>query len=416
MKKSLFAMAAVTAFAGAAQAQSSVTVYGLLDYGFQGSNQTQAGPAAASTPANNVVTKTTNAGIQGSGQSTSRIGFRGREDLGGGTAAFFTFEVALTTDNGNPTAGGNGTTGPGAFGTSGTQNRQTFIGLSQKGVGSASLGLQYTPVHNAVAATNAGGTNNVIGDVIHDRSGQTGTVYTASGMSTNDSYTVRASNALILNSERMAGFNLNGMVVSRGINATQTSTTAGGGNNSTGYGIGVNYTWKNLLVTANYQQFNQEASTTNVMVVGYNTGTTNTGQNNKDTQQYYGASYDFGILKAFVGYVNRKVVNNDNNDNYVTRTAQQIGVSAPITKTVNVFASGGMGRINNTGTNGPTANFTGWQLGSNYVLSKRTNLYAIYGASQTSNATTGAYASTATSTANTSWNQSSYAIGMRHTF
>ena len=38
MKKSLLAVAAMTAFAGAAQAQSSVTVYGILDVGYVGSN------------------------------------------------------------------------------------------------------------------------------------------------------------------------------------------------------------------------------------------------------------------------------------------------------------------------------------------------------------------------------------------
>jgi len=38
MKKSLFAVAAVTAFAGAAQAQSSVTIYGIMDVGYQGKN------------------------------------------------------------------------------------------------------------------------------------------------------------------------------------------------------------------------------------------------------------------------------------------------------------------------------------------------------------------------------------------
>jgi predicted porin len=425
MKKSLFAIAAVTAFAGAAQAQSSVTVYGLLDYGFQGSSQTAAGTSAVAAGTGgvpgaaqaNVVTKTQSSGIQGSGQSTSRLGFRGTEDLGGGTSAFFTVEVALTTDNANPTAGGAGTTGPGAFGaTSNTANRQTFIGLAQKGMGRASLGLQYTPIHNAVAATNAGGTNNVIGDVIHDRSGQTAVVYPGSGMSTNDSYTVRTSNALILNSENISGFNINGMVVSRGTTTTQTAATTGGVNTNSGYGLGVNYTWKRLLVTANYQQFNQEATSTTAMTVGYNGGGTNTGANAKDTQQYYGASYDFGILKAFVGYVNRKVQNNDNSSNYVTRTAQQIGVSAPITKTINVFASGGMGRLNSTGTNGPTADFTGYQLGSNYVLSKRTNLYAIYGAANTSNSNAGIYSATATANGNSSYNQSSYAIGMRHTF
>jgi predicted porin len=38
MKKSLFAVAALSAIAGAAQAQSSVTVYGILDMGYVGSN------------------------------------------------------------------------------------------------------------------------------------------------------------------------------------------------------------------------------------------------------------------------------------------------------------------------------------------------------------------------------------------
>jgi predicted porin len=425
MKKSLLALAAVGAFAGAAQAQSSVTVYGLLDYGYQGSSQTAAGAnavAAASTGAagtaqGNVVTKTQSSGIQGNGQSTSRLGFRGTEDLGGGTRAFFTVEVALTTDNGSPTAGGAGTTGPGAFGAANnTGNRQTFIGLGKKGLGQASLGLQYTPVHNAVSATNAGGANNVMGDVIYDRSGQTAIQYPGSGMSTNDSYTVRTSNALILNSENISGFQLNGMIVSRGTTTTQTAAAVGGQNTNSGYGIGINYTWQKLLVTANYQQFNQETTSTTTMIVGYNGGGTNTGANAKDTQQYYGASYDFGILKVFAGYINRKVLNNDINTNYVTRTAQQIGVTAPITKTVNMFASGGMGRLNSTGSNGPTANFTGWQLGANYVLSKRTNLYAIYGAANTSNSTAGIYSATATGTANSSYNQSSYAVGARHTF
>jgi predicted porin len=421
MKKSLFAIAAVTAFAGAAQAQSSVTVYGLIDYGFAASNQTQAGASA--------VTKTQSSGIVGSNQSTSRLGFRGMEDLGGGLGAFFTAEVALNTDNANTAGSATAQTttanaGQGMFGTSGASNRQMLIGLSKKGLGRASIGLQQTPFHNAVAATNAGGANNVMGDVLYDRAGQTGTVYSASGMGTNTGYTVRSTNAIILSSENISGFQVNAMLVARGSDTTQTAANTGGESSNTGAGVGINYTLKNLFVTANYQEFNQEqqqgiGATTGaapVFAVGYNGGTTTLGNNAKDTQQYYAATYDFGILKVFAGYINRKVVNNDNNANYVTRTAQQIGVTAPITKTINVFASGGMGRINNTGTNGPTANFTGWQLGSNYVLSKRTNLYAIYGASNTANATTGAYAASATGTANTSWNQSSYAVGMRHTF
>jgi predicted porin len=409
MKKSLFAIAALTAFAGAAQAQSSVTVYGLLDYGYGGSSQTASGTVGTGTSTQtNQVMKTQNSGIAGNGESTSRLGFRGMEDLGGGTSAFFTAEVALNTDPAaSPQAG--------LFSTSATGNRQLFAGLGQKGMGRASFGVQYTPIHNAVGATNAGGSNNQMGDVIYDRSGM-GSTYPASGMSTNDSYTVRTTNALILNSENISGFQLNGMVVSRGTTTTQTSATAGGQATNSGYGIGANYTWQKLLVTANFQNFKQETAASTAMTVGYNGGNWTTGTNASDTQQYYGASYDFGMMKVFAGYINRKVVNVDINTNYIARTAQQIGVRAPITPKVQVFASGGTGRINNTGTNGPTANFTGWQLGSDYFLSKRTNLYAIYGASNTGNATTGAYSATATGTANSSFNQSSYAVGVRHTF
>jgi predicted porin len=417
MKKSLFALAAVTAFAGAAQAQSSVTVYGLIDYGFQGATQTQAGSSS--------VTKSMGSGIMGSGQATSRLGVRGNEDLGGGMAAFFTAEVALNTDNTTGTTGtyAGGSTGQGMFGTSGSSNRQMLIGLSKKGLGRASIGLQQTPFHSAVAATSATGLNNQMGDVLYDRAGQANiTNYSASGMGTNTSYTVRTTNALILTTENISGFQGNAMLVTRGSDTTQTTATAGGESSNTGMGVGINYTLKKLFVTANYQQFNQEQTAIGTLPAGqtfapgYNGATTTLGVNAKDTQQYYAATYDFGILKVFAGYINRKVENNANSTNYVTRTAQQIGVTAPITKTINVWASGGTGRINNTGANGPTANFTGWQLGSNYILSKRTNLYAIYGASNTANSTTGAYAATATGTANTSWNQSSYAVGMRHTF
>ncbi len=81
MKKSLFAVAAATAFAGAAQAQSSVTVYGILDVGYIGSSS------------NNVIaqgSKNTTNQFGQSAETTSRLGFRGTEDLGGGDRAFFT--------------------------------------------------------------------------------------------------------------------------------------------------------------------------------------------------------------------------------------------------------------------------------------------------------------------------------------
>jgi predicted porin len=434
MKKSLFAIAAVTAFAGAAQAQSSVTVYGLIDFGYAGASQVRAGPGTtlSSTSnggqSNNIVTKTQTSGIAGDGESTSRLGFRGNEDLGGGLNAFFTAEAAI-----NMAATGN-SNASGLLSATSSGQRQLFVGLGKKGLGAASFGTQYTPIHEAVTSTNAGGANNQMGDVIYDRRGN-GVDYTQSGMSTNDSYTVRSTNALILKSERMAGFGFKGMLVATGRTANQTSgASANGGESSNeGYGIGADYQWQKLYVTANYQMFRNNTSTgaaavsaTNLtpalaaqattFTPGYNGGAVTPGVNAQDSQQYYGATYDFGILKAFAGYVNRKVTNIAVSTNYVSRTAQQIGVRAPITPAIQVWASGGTGKINNNGIAGTAANITGWQIGSDYNLSKRTNLYAIYGNSATSNVNMGAYAATTTSSAMTSYNQASYAVGVRHTF
>lgn len=111
-------MVAFAALAGAAHAQdaSSVTVYGSLDAG---------------------VTYVDNAQGQhrwfvGSGSKLSnRLGFRGREDLGGGLASVFTIESGINVDDGTVTLGGR------------MWGRQSFVGLSSKTLGTLTLGRQY---------------------------------------------------------------------------------------------------------------------------------------------------------------------------------------------------------------------------------------------------------------------------------
>jgi predicted porin len=90
MKKSLFAIAAVTAFAGAAQAQSSVTVYGIMDAGY-------------ATVTNTTAAGGTTTGLQSGGLAASRLGFRGTEDLGGGLRAGFVMESEMNTANASST-------------------------------------------------------------------------------------------------------------------------------------------------------------------------------------------------------------------------------------------------------------------------------------------------------------------------
>jgi predicted porin len=386
MKKSLFAIAAVTAFAGAAQAQSSVTVYGILDVGFRGQT----------TTVNNVKTNTTSFSGTGS-ETTSRLGFRGTEDLGGGTSAFFTAEFQLYPTD--PQLSGSGTN------LGGLVNRQTFLGLAQKGIGRAAIGTQYTPIHLAISRNDAGQQNNMFGDVIY---APTDTQGAAIGSA---AYTVRQFNALTASTERLAGFTISGMYVNnnRSTNATTPSTEVTTNNNQ-GYALAVNYVWKKLNVDAVYQSFKSEnATVAGRTAAGLPSAFNATGTNITDTQMYAGAVYDFGILKAYAQYIDRKATSGVNSNNYLDRSAQQIGVRGNITPKIEPWAMIGNGSFKSFGTGGPTLNFTGWQVGSNYILSKRTNLYAIYGAQQSSSGNTGAVRTPSAS-------GSTYGVGLRHTF
>ena len=378
MKKSLFAIAAVTAFAGAAQAQSSVTVYGILDVGFTGRTET------LSTGRNQVKTNSTS--FNGTGnETTSRLGFRGTEDLGGGTSAFFTAEFQLYPTEGRLSGNTNG----------GLLNRQTFVGLAQKGIGRAAIGTQYTPIHLAIGRNDPGQQNNVLGDVVYAPTATQGSAQNSAA------YTVRQNNALTASTERLAGFTVSGMYVN---NNTSTSTNSNA--NQQGYGLAINYVWKKLNVDLVSQSFKSENQTLGVRTpAALPSGFDINGNNITDTQMYAGAMYDFGMLKAYAQYVNRKATSGVNSNNYVKRSAQNIGVRGNITPKIEPWAMIGSGSFKAFGDGGPTSNFTGWQVGSNYILSKRTNLYAIYGASQTSSNSTTASAS-----------GSQYAVGLRHTF
>jgi predicted porin len=95
MKKSLIALAVLAAASGAAMAQSSVTLFGIVD----------AGVGRVSGGGHSVT------GLTNSGIASSRLGFRGVEDLGGGLSAGFWLEGGMSNDTG--TGAGGGAAGPG---------------------------------------------------------------------------------------------------------------------------------------------------------------------------------------------------------------------------------------------------------------------------------------------------------------
>jgi predicted porin len=126
MKKSLLTLAALATFAGAAQAQSSVTLYGIVDAGVLYSNNI-GGQKLYGTSSGN---------LQG-----SRWGLRGTEDLGGGLKARFVLENGFNNFSGRLGQGGD------EFG------REAF-GLSSQ-FGSVTLGRQYDSVVEYTGALEA---------------------------------------------------------------------------------------------------------------------------------------------------------------------------------------------------------------------------------------------------------------------
>ena len=382
MKKSLFAIAAVTAFAGAAQAQSSVTVYGIMDVGYQGKN------ARASTGV-----KTQTSKFDDSAEQSSRLGFKGTEDLGGGASAFFTIETGLTQNSS-------------LYSTNNT--RQAFVGLKKNGIGQFAAGTQYTPVFNSTAATDPGQGNNTVGSVIYPQGGNASSAQASADVA----MTIRMNNSLTVQSDSFAGARLGGMYSMKNSDSSMTSGTNGGTSNVTLWGVNADYTWKKLYVTAAYQSYSSENdsgtasfATTSAATVSSQTPAF-TVTNGRDNQTYAGATYDFGILKAYAGYTNRKVTSNVNSNEFLKRSGQQLGVRSYITPTIEGWASVGNGRYSAYGTSQPTANFTAYQLGANYYLSKRTNLYGIFGSAQVSSASASVQGNTV----------NAYALGVRHTF
>ncbi|KXV03880.1 porin [Caballeronia megalochromosomata] len=224
MKKNLIvtAIAALAAsFAGAANAQSSVTLYGLIDTGLTFVNN------VANPNPNQSNAKTNFHGLTSGNLQESRWGLRGSEDLGGGMKAIFTLESGFNVDNGQSNNG--------LFG------RQAFVGLSSD-VGTVTLGRQYDSVVDYLGPLSAAGTW-----------GGTYFGHVAGNDNLNSNFSI--ANAVKFQSANYSGFTFNGMY--------GFSNQAGGFKNNRAYSFGAGYANGPLKVGAAYMQANGVNSATN---------------------------------------------------------------------------------------------------------------------------------------------------------
>ena len=353
MKKSLIALA-VLAASGAAMAQSSVTLFGIVD-------------ATYAYGSGSVANKSqlTNSGING-----SRLGFRGVEDLGGGMSASFWLEAGVNNDNGSGVTtstnnqGASGVTGGGGL----TFNRRSTVSLNG-GFGEVRLGRDYTPQFWNLTVFDPFGVVGV---------GTSQTLNSSLGGPT----TVRASNAI--------GYFLPGNL---------------GGF----YGQAQYYMGENLSNAANKKDGNGLAAR-----VGYANGPINVALALSETKflagdiQAFnlGASYDLGMAKIMAHY------NQDEIDGGAEGKGFLIGGLIPMgAGEIRLAYSTYKIDLNVPGASDPRTN----KLALGYVhnLSKRTALYATYAHVSNKN---GAAQSLNGSVTAAGKNSNGYNFGIRHSF
>jgi len=384
MKKSLLALAAMGAFAGAAQAQSSVTVYGLIDMGV--TSITTETTVRNSTTSSATATDTGNNGRM----SGSRLGFRGVEDLGGGTTAGFTLEMAPDfTEQVNGIHNG---------------TRLGFLSLSNKQIGGLHIGRQvsstklvndtFTAFGNASFETgNVAGAGFNSGSTAADTAVITNTnrVSTQGGL-TNFNGGERISNLIRYTTPAL----IPGLTAQASLYkmANSTATPAAaiiGTANGEGTDFGIRYTQGAIDVMAAYNVYNTTNNTTTDFTA-------------KNTVMSLGASYDAKVVKAFVAYNKRDFDSSTATVSQIKFTDLTVGLNAPLGK-ANLLLAYSNGSDDSSSQKNDKM---GYQVGAVYNLSKRTNIYAVYG--------TGKVEMSSGTPTNSKVSASGTAIGVRHTF
>ena len=389
MKKSLLALAAMGAFVGAAQAQSSVTVYGLIDAGVGSSNIT-AGANGANTIKQNFVGGFTSANGTGM-EAGSRLGFRGTEDLGRGLRAGFVLETGINFSNTQSTTSapvatdntlGNGTT---MFG----NVRNAYASLGSGSFGELRIGTQDSLYKNIIGFYDPTKEANITG----------GVSLTQQGMTT------RFAQAATYQAPTMAGVTVRAQYANDGstygnTGATQVATT----NNA--WSVSAKFDQGPLSIGAVYEarlQFTPTAGTANT-ATALLPNLTSTANLPSINTYAVGAEYNFNVVKPAIQYYNQKW-NSATQASTGTVSGVQAGLTAPVTPTVSLVASYIAGKITNAGSD--LYNTAGYQAQVNYALSKRSRLYGIWGQTNWNS-------QRSATTADVKVQQ--YGIGMLHTF
>ena len=263
MKKTLLAAALLAGFAGAASAQSSVTLYGIVDAGLRYTNVSLSNGDGAS-----------NFGLGYGQQSGNRFGLKGVEDLGGGNKATFMLESGFDIGNGTSQQSGR------LFG------RQSWMGIESNSWGYVRLGRQLNFATEYVG---------IPVDPFGTGFGQLN-MGAAFGVANTD----RISNTIKYQTPNMSGFQAGiGYSFATGNTGLYTAD-AGGGTSGTGYNfassnntrqvtLGAKYANGPFYAAASYDKIYAEAGLTQ-------------GRSASISSWNLAGSYDFKVVKIAAGY------------------------------------------------------------------------------------------------------------------
>lgn len=374
MKKTLIALAALAA-TGAVMAQSSVTIYGVIDQAVtRVSNSDGAASVTQLTSSNNM---------------TNRLGFRGTEDLGGGLKARFQIETGLAADAPAATTLG---------------DRGAWVGL-EGSFGFIRLGREYNPsfyVTNSYSPFGTGGVGNNLNFAnrvnAHALTGQANTNWN--------------SNAVTYTTPRVAGF----MGEIQYAFDEQTAAASGSAGQSTG--VRLNFTDGPISAEISHSKTDGGLAITFPANPANNTALQNLQQDlgiastldHKSTQ--VGASYDFGVAKIMANYGQEKGSQNATGAEVAKVTSYEIGVVAPMGPG-RIRASYASTKLKVAGDTDPAAKANKFSVGYVYDLSKRTMLYGNIARLSNKN---GYNLGLSGTTAATNGSSTGYQVGLTHTF
>jgi predicted porin len=387
LNKKVFAAATLAVFASAAHAQSSVTLYGLIDAGISYVNNSK-----TATGHDNLF-KYDDGVAQG-----SRWGLRGTEDLGGGLKALFVLENGFNS--------GNGTLGQGGalFG------RQAFVGLSQNGVGSLTFGRQYSFSTDYLGGNYSTGGQTVAGNYAY----HINDVDQLTSSRINNAVKFSSANFAGLTFGAMYGFS-NQAGAFAGAPATGTAAAPVAGS-SRAYSFGLNYANGPFGVGAAYTDIRypgQATPTFSTAMANVTTGTV------RDLRTFgVGGRYSIGAATLWALYTNTRF--EPISGSSTTFTAYEAGAKYAFTPAL----TAGAGYTYMHLSDASTGHWNQVDLSVDYALSKRTDVYAlgIYqiaagrNKGQDLQAQIGSSTSYFSTSGTGSDNQLAFRVGIRHKF